>query len=146
MGRRRFVWWAVDQPIPIHPRVDIPSPCIQCNLRVVRWPTKGRRTGCRLVCPARHGILPDDISSSCLGQTGPAARSMSALLQVCRPTCNLATWAPTRSRRRPASASCQCQQPIDCYCYYYCQASKRIESTMASHPNQAIRAPAAAAS
>lgn len=47
-------------------------------------------------------------------------------------------------KKEAASASCQCQRPIDCY--YYCQASKRIESTMASHPNQAIRAPAAAAS
>lgn len=102
------MWWAVDQPIPIHPRVDIPSPWIQCSLRVVRWPTKGRRTGCRLECPARHGMLPDDISSSLPGQTGPAARSMSALLQVCRSTCNLETWAPTRSRRR----DCHCQLPV----------------------------------
>lgn len=71
--------------------------------------TKGTGTGCRLVCPARHGILPDDISSSHLGQTGPAARSMSALLQVCRSvclsTCNRATWATTRSRRLPVPAT-----------------------------------------
>lgn len=81
------MWWAVDQPIPIHPRVDIPSPRIQCSLRAVGGRPRERRTGCRLVCPARHGILPDDISSSHLGQTGPAARSMSALLQVCRSVC-----------------------------------------------------------
>lgn len=29
------MWWAVDQPIPIHPRVDIPSPA-QCSLGVCR--------------------------------------------------------------------------------------------------------------
>lgn len=67
-------------------------------------------------------------------------------MQVCRSVYMQPSNLGTDSvKKEAASASCQCQRPIDCY-YYCCQASKRIESTMASHPNQAIRAPAAAAS
>lgn len=74
---------------------------VQCSLRVVGGrPREGR--GADGVGRARHGILPDDISSS---QTGPASLHVVSPY-CCRcaglSTCNLP--APTRSRNETASA------------------------------------------
>lgn len=93
---------------------------VQCSLRVVGGrPREGR--GADGVGRARHGILPDDISSS---QTGPAG------LHVVSPygcrcaglsTCNLP--APTRSRNE------DCQRHRQPMLHTYCQACQASHRT-----------------